>query len=512
MAVRPASPATVQSPDRPTIPVTSPISGEVIGRVPHHTPEDVIAAVERVRAAQPEWAARPFRERAKVIKRFHDRLLSSKDEIMAVIQAEAGKSRRDAFVEIFAVAAEARYYACNGWRFLKPRRARPAIPLRNRVRVYYHPHGVVGIISPWNFPLILSVGDAIPALLAGNGVVVKPATLAPLSIHRAREELIECGLPEDLMQIVTGPGSEIGNTLIDHVDYVMFTGSTRVGRRVAERAARRLIPYSMELGGKNALIVLPDADLDHAAIGAVEGAFNNCGQVCINWERVYVDARVYDEFIARLIRKTEELRLGPGQGHDVDLGSLVNEEQVRAVEAHVQDAVSKGARILTGGRRRPDLGPCFYEPTILADVTPEMAVHSEETFGPVLSVYRVESLEEAIQKANDNPYGLHFGVFTRDRHRGERIATRLEAGSVSVNDTYINWAAMDAPMGGLKQSGLGRRHGPEGIRKYTEPQTIVINRTNLQIGSQKTALSFDRWLEDLLTFMLRVWRHIPLIR
>jgi succinate-semialdehyde dehydrogenase/glutarate-semialdehyde dehydrogenase len=495
-----------------TLVITNPISGEPVAEVKRFGAADVIEAVEKARRAQPAWAARPYRERARVVRRFHDRLLDRRDDLMGVIRAESGKSRRDAFVEVFAVAAAARYYAYNGARHIRPRRAKPAIPLRNRTRIVYHPVGVVGITGAWNFPFILTIGDAIPALLAGNGVVIKPASIAPLAALWARETLVEVGLPADLLQIATGVGKEIGDTLVDQVDCLMFTGSTKVGRAVAQRAAQRLIPYSMELGGKNAMLVLADANLDHAAIGAVEGAFNNSGQVCINWERVYVDASIYDDFVERLTRRTNELRLGPDATFEVDLGALMSAEQVAITDTHVRDAVSKGAKLIAGGRRRPDLGPLFYEPTILADVTPEMRVCSEETFGPVLAVYRVESAEEAIRQANDSRYGLHHGVFTRDRRQGERIARQLEAGIVCVNDTYASWAAMDAPMGGFKESGVGRRHGPEGIRKYTEAQTIVVNQTPYQIGSYKTALSFSPFLERALTLLLRIWRYLPFIR
>lgn len=494
------------------IPVMNPVTGQEAGRVPRCSPDDVIAAVDRARAAQAAWAASPFRERAGVMICFHDLILSRSGELFDVIQSESGKSRRDAFVELFAVACELRHYAYHGERYLRPRRAKPAIPFHDRVRVTYHPLGVVGVISPWNFPFILSVCDAIPALLAGNTVVVKPATLTPLSALWARERLIECGLPPDAFQVVTGPGSELGNALIDQVDFVMFTGSTEIGRKVAERTARRLIPYSMELGGKNALIVLPDADIRHAARAVIEGAFNNMGQVCINFERAYVHSQVYDAFIEALVSQTGRLRLGAGRDFSTDLGCLSSEEQLRSVEEYVEDAVSKGAQVLAGGKRRPDLGPLFCEPVILADVTPSMDLHAEETFGPVLSVYRVETVEEAIRQANDSRYGLHAAVMCGSRKRGEAVARQLQAGSVCVNDSYVNWAVMDGPMGGFKESGVGRRHGAEGIRKFTEPQTIITNLTPWQISSYETALSINDRLAGLLLRLLRAWRHVPFFR
>lgn len=498
--------------EQAAITVTNPVTGEPAGRVPRCTPADVIAAVGRARAAQPAWAAQPFRARAAVAIRFHDLLLDRRDEMMDVLQSESGKSRRDAFVELFAVANEARYYAYHGGRALRPERVRPAIPLRERAVVVRHPVGVVGVLAAWNFPLVLAAGDTLPALLAGNGVVVKPASLTPLTALWFADAIREAGLPDGLLQIVTGPGSVLGDALIDHVDYLMFTGSTAVGRRVAERAASNLIPFSMELGGKNALLVLPDANLPHAARVAIEGAFNNAGQVCINYERAYVHEAVYDAFTAELVRQVEGLRLGATRGYDTDTGSLSGEGQLDAVEAHVADAVGKGATVLAGGQTRLHLGPYFYAPTVLAGVTPEMDVYAEETFGPVLSVYRVGSVEEAVAQANDSRYGLYFGVATRDRARGRQVAEQLAAGTVAVNDSYIGWAVMDAPLGGMKESGIGRRHGPEGIRKYTEAQTIVANRTPWQIGTRESALAMNERLARTLVALLRLWRRIPFLR
>ncbi len=498
--------------DQHEIRVINPVTGDVAGIVPHHTPDDVIAAVHTARAAQPAWAALSFRERMHIFKRFHDAILDRRDELFDVLQSETGKSRRDAFVELFAVASEARYLIANGPRALKSHRIKSAIPLRDKSTVVYHPVGVVGVISPWNFPFILSISDALGALLAGNGVVIKPASLTPLSALWARDLIIECGLPSDLIHVVTGPGRELGEALIDNIDYLMFTGSTETGRKLATRAANRLIPYNMELGGKNALIVLPDSDVKHAATVAIEGTFNNAGQVCINFERAYVHHDIYDRFTQELILQTEALRLGASPDFSADFGSLISQEQLTTVENHVGDALQKGAQILTGGHHRPDLGPYFYEPTILTGVSPDMKMYAEETFGPVLALHSVESVEDAIHQANDSRYGLHFAVMGGDRRRAEQVAHKLEAGSVCVNDSYMIWAAMDGPMGGFKDSGMGRRHGPDGIRRFTEPQTITTNRTRIQISSYETALAINKRLADLLSFALKLWRHIPFIR
>lgn len=503
-------PRTARS--QPVITVTSPLTGEPVGEVPRASAADVVTAVERARAAQPEWAALPFDKRAEVILRFHNLIIQQREELFDVLQSETGKSRRDAFVELFAVAAEARYYAYHGEEFLAAHRTKSAIPLRDVTRVRYEPVGVVGVISPWNFPFILTAGDTIPALLAGNAVVLKPASLTPLTALWMAEKMAEAGLPESLLQIVAGPGRELGSAIIDNVDYIMFTGSTAVGKSVAEQAARRLIPASMELGGKNAMVVLSDANIPHAAQVALEAAFNNAGQVCIDIERLYVMQDIYDVFVSELVRQAAELRLGSDHTYNNDIGSLISAEQFELVEEHVQDAVSKGARVLAGGRPRPDVGPLFYEPTILEGVRAGMTVYREETFGPVLSVYPVATPEEAVEQVNDSRYGLYHVVGTGNRQRGEEIASQLQAGTVTINDSYMGWAAMAAPMGGFKESGIGRRHGPEGIRKYTNSQTILYNRTNWQIGSGETALAFNERLADLLAALLKLWRYIPFLR
>lgn len=508
------TPSEVMTPDqpRPMMDVTNPVTGELVGQVPRQSPAEVAAAVEKARAAQMAWGALPFRQRAGVFKRFHDLILDRGDELYDVIQSETGKSRRDAFIELFAVAAEARYYAYHGGRALRSNTIAGAIPFRERVRIVHQPVGVVGIISPWNFPFILTAGEAVAPLLAGNAVVLKPASLTPLTALWAADRLAEAGLPEDLFQVVTGSGSVLGNALIDQVDMIAFTGSSDVGQMVAARAGRNLIPATMELGSKNAVIVLPDADLKHTVQVVIEGSFCTAGQACIDYERAYVHVDVYDRFLAELVRQTRQLRMGSTGEFDTDVGTLISADQLETVEAHVMDAQMRGAQVLVGGNRRPDLGPYFYEPTVLVDVPCDAIVHKEETFGPVLSVYPIQSVDEAIVRANKTRYGLHFAVATGDRRLGEAVARRLEAGSVAINDSYYIWGAMGAPMGGFKHSGIGRRHGPDGIRKYTEPQSIQINQTRWQINSGETALAVNERLAKLLVRALKIWRHIPFLR
>jgi succinate-semialdehyde dehydrogenase/glutarate-semialdehyde dehydrogenase len=348
---------------------------------------------------------------------------------------------------------------------------------------HHPPKGLVGIISPWNYPLTLGISDALPAIVAGNAVLAKPDDQTPFSALWAVRLLEEAGMPQGLVQIVTGPGSELGTPIIEQSDFLMFTGSTSTGRRVAAQAGERLIDCSMELGGKNALLVLDDAHVGKAAAGAVRAAFSNAGQLCISIERIYVPTVLWDEFVDRFVAAAKAVTLSAALDYSADMGSLINETQLETVTQHVDDAVQKGATVLAGGRPRPDIGPYFYEPTILTGVREGMTAFADETFGPVVSLYPVQGEQEAIEKANDSPYGLNFSVWTSDPKRGRHVATQLQAGTVNVNEGYAAaWASVDAPMGGMKASGLGRRHGEHGILKYTEPQTIAIER-GLPVGA-----------------------------
>ena len=335
---------------------------------------------------------------------------------------------------------------------------------------------MVGVIGPWNFPLTNSFGDCIPALAAGNAAVLKPSQTTPLTSLLMAEMLDECGLPEDVFAVATGDG-QTGAELIDHVDFVMFTGSTETGKKVMERASKTLTPVGLELGGKDPMIVLADADLERAANVAASSSMNNGGQVCISIERVYVEAPVYDEFVTKVAAKVRALRqadpaAGPGK---VDVGAVIFPPQIDIVDAHVKDAVAKGARVLAGGGPAPGPGR-FYQPTVLADADHTMDCMTEETFGPTLPIMKVGDAEEAIRLANDSPYGLAASVFSKNTKRGEAVARRVQAGAVCVNDAQINYFALELPMGGWKASGLGSRHGREGIRKYCAQQTLLVTR------------------------------------
>lgn len=457
-----------------TLTPVSPYDGAVTAEIPTSTADDVVEAVGRARLAADAWRQRTFAERAEIILRFHDALISGQDEVIDLIQWEMGKSRFSAWQEVPQVANLARHYARVGDRYLAESTIRGLVRGLTRVREVRVPKGVVGIISPWNYPLYLGVGDVIPALLAGNTVVSKADSQTALTLLWTRRCLVEAGLPADAWQVVVGPGSVVGEALIDNVDYICFTGSTATGRRVGARAGERLIGASLELGGKNPAIVRADADLQKAAEGIVNAAFTNTGQMCIHLERVIVDAEVYDDFRAALVTATEALSLGQAYDYSVTVGSLASADQLAVVEEHVEDARANGAVVLVGGRRRPDLGRFVYDPTILEGVTPGMAVRNEETFGPVLSVYRSDSDDEAVVMANEGSYGLSASVWSRDVAGAKAMGRRIRAGSVNVNDGAGAAAgSIEAPMGGMGDSGLGRRHGAEGIRRFTESQTLA---------------------------------------
>ncbi|MET8469954.1 succinic semialdehyde dehydrogenase [Streptomyces sp. NPDC006422] len=455
----------------------TPFTGEKLADLPESTPEDVATAFERARAAQEVWAKTPVRKRAAVLLRFHDLVLARQAEVLDLIQLETGKARLHAHEEVQAVAVASRHYGRKAPAYLKPKGHTGAVPTLTKVTELRQPRGVVGQIAPWNYPLELSVGDALPAFVAGNAVVMKPDTETCLTALWARDLLIEAGLPSEVFQVVIGDGPVVGPELVKHADYVSFTGSTRTGREVAQGAAARLVGVSLELGGKNAMLVLEDADVEKAAAGAVRACFSSAGQLCISIERLYVHESIADEFVARFAARTKAMRLGRSLAYGAEMGSLVGERQLETVTRHVDEAVAKGATLVAGGVARPDIGPYFFEPTILDGVEAPMAVCTEETFGPVVSIYRFGDEDEAVSLANSTPYGLNSSVWTKNAKRGHEVAARLRTGTVNINEGYAPaYGSVQSPMGGMKESGLGRRHGSEGILKYTEAQTIAHQR------------------------------------
>ncbi len=484
---------------------TAPFTGQPLGDVPVGTADDVVSAVERARVAQDGWGRVPVADRQRVLLRLHDVVLARAADLMDLIQWESGKVRKQAYDEVGHIALTARYYARRSARLLAPRRAMGVIPVLSSVQVHQSPKGVVGIIAPWNYPFVLSMCDGIAALAAGNAVVLKPDQQTSFTALRGAELLAEAGLPDDLWQVVPGEGAVVGTALVDTCDHICFTGSTATGRLVAERAARRLVGCSLELGGKNPMLVLADADLDRAAEGAVRACFDSAGQLCVSMERLFVADEVHDAFVDRFVRRVQAMRLSAQLDFGGDMGSLVSPRQLDTVRDHVADAVARGATVLAGGRARPDVGPLFFEPTVLAGVTPEMTCHGTETFGPVVSVHRFGSDDEAVARANEGAYGLNASVWSRDTGRARRVAHRIRCGSVNINDAYgATFGSIDGPMGGMRESGLGRRQGPEGLLRFCEPQTVAVQRG--------IPMSGPDWLSDrawtrTLDVALRVLRQ-----
>ncbi|MER6943543.1 succinic semialdehyde dehydrogenase [Nonomuraea sp. NPDC000554] len=489
--------------------IIAPFTGEPLTELPVSSPDDVRTAYGKARAAGTGWAALPAVERARPFLLLHDAILDRRDEILDILQDETGKARKHAFEEVLDVAGCALYYARRAPGLLVPRRRAAIFPLATQVRELRQPKGVVALISPWNYPLSLGVTDAVPALLAGNALVHKPDTQTAQSTLWTIDLLAELGMPREIWQVVLGEPAEIGDALLDGADYVAFTGSTRGGRKIAEEAAKRLIGCSLELGGKNPMLVLDDADVDRAVQGAIRACFTNAGQLCLSVERLYAHESVFDVFAERFARQAGNLKLGAGHDWSVQMGSLTSQRQLDAVTAHVEDAVAKGAKLLTGGKPRPDLGPYFYEPTVLTGVTEDMRLCREETFGPVVAVSAFSSDGEAVELANDTAYGLNASVWTSDPSRGRALAARLRAGTVNVNEGYASaYASYDAPMGGMKASGLGRRHGAEGLLRYTEAQTVASQASWLGF-EPPFDLSAETWA-DVLATTLKTMRRLRL--
>ncbi len=456
--------------------VRNPATGELISTQPVHGPADVAAAAQRARSAQPAWEELGHSGRRQWLGLWRDWIMENLDPIADLLQEESGKVRQEAAAETPLVCDAINYYGRTAAGFLADERIAAHNPLLKgkALRLVYRPFPLVGIISPWNFPLLLSLGDAIPALAAGCAVVIKPSEFTPL----AAKELVrgwteEVGGP-GVIEIVTG-GGEPAQALIDEADFVQFTGSVATAKKVMARAAETLTPVSCELGGKDPMIVLDDADPVRAANGAAWGGLANSGQICLSVERVYVADQVYDDFLTALLERVRSVRQGPDEPpYTNEIGAMTNPAQIGIVEDHVADAVAKGARVLTGGKRLDGPGD-YYEPTVLVDVDHSMKVMSDETFGPVIPVMKVTSVDEAVRLANDSPYGLAASVWG-EKERAVQIARRLEVGAANINDVLLNYIAFSIPMGGWKESGIGVRWGTQGIRKFCRTESLVITR------------------------------------
>lgn len=495
-----------------TIVDTNPATGEVLTELPCATSEEVQAAVRCANAAQPAWQATRVSRRVEVLRRFQDLLRDRAPEIAQLICREAGKPTVEAIsTEVLVVLDAAEFCIRTAHRFLRDQ----PVPHGNlamkskRGMLVREPYGVIGIISPWNYPFSTPAVETLAALVLGNAVVIKPSEFTPLAALELQKLLYAAGLDPDLLQVVIGEGPTGAALLDSAVDKVVFTGSVATGKRVAETAARHLLPVVLELGGKDPMIVLPDVDLDVVTSGALWGAFMNAGQTCLSVERCYVHRSIYEPFLQRMVEKIGKLRVGDGLDSEVEMGPLINERQLRTVEAHVNDAVERGARLLAGGRRLTELGPNFYAPTLLADVTADMRVIQEETFGPVLPVAAFDSEQQAVERANDSEFGLAASVWTRDRKKGEALARQIKAGTVMVNDMISCFGISEAPHGGFKQSGIGRTHGEMGLAemvqvKYIDSDLLPNMRKVWWYGYGER---FQQLMESLMRMMFsrRLW-------
>ena len=456
-----------------------PATGQEIGRVPLRSIGDVRDAVARARAAQPAWSERPFNDRAIVFSRAREIILNQIDEIARLISRETGKPVAEAVsMEIVPTLDLMHYFARNTADLLRPQRidiGQYGLMGRSS-RIVYKPLGVIGIISPWNFPWATPLDEVVMALMAGNSVVLKPSELTPFTALKIGEVLSASGLPKGLLEIVTGDGST-GAALVDSgVDKIMFTGSVATGKRVAEVAARHLTPTVLELGGKDPMVVLDDANLANAARAAVWGAFANSGQACASVERCYVHESIAPKFIELVVKETGELKQGSSLTDEIDVGAMSNERQLRIVEQHVRDAEAKGGKILVGGNRDEQSFGWFHEPTVITNVDHSMTLMREETFGPVLPIMTFKSDEKAVELANDSIYGLTASIWSNNIARAQRLATQIEAGTVMVNEVVYTHGIAQTPWGGVKQSGYGRTHGRLGLLEMVSPRHIHVNR------------------------------------
>ena len=461
-----------------TLVTTNPATGEVLAELPCATPDEVRSAVQRAKAAQPQWQATPVRERIALLRKFQQLLHERREAVAQLICREVGKPTAEALAtEVLVVLDATEFCIRHAHRFLREQPLPHGNILMNikRGKLVREPYGVIGIIAPWNYPFSTPAIETVGALVTGNAVVLKPSELTPLIALELERLLRDAGLHPDLMQAVVGEGPS-GAALVDSpVDKIIFTGSVGTGRRVAEAAARRLVPIVLELGGKDPMIVLDDADLEVATSGALWGAFMNAGQTCLSVERCYVHRGLYEKFLAMCRDKIARLRIGNGLDSEVEVGPMIHERQLRIVEAHVNDAVQSGARLLTGGRRLTEIGPNYYAPTLLADVTNDMRIMREETFGPVLPVAPFDSDDEAIRLANDSDFGLAASVWTGDRRRGEAMAAQIKAGTVMLNDVISSFGIADAPHGGFRHSGIGRTHGELGLQEMVQVKYVNVD-------------------------------------
>ena len=461
-----------------TVPSINPATGQVIACFERTSPERVPEIVFRARAAQSTWAKLPIRERCAKLRGLRERIMAARNDLADAVVRESGKPRVEAlFADVFVALDSAEYWSKNAANTLRTQRVPHHSTAAKAKRGYLacDPLGVVAVISSWNYPLAIPLSQIIPAVVAGNAVVCKTSDFTPQCGALIEKPFIDAAFPKDLVTVVQG-GGEVGQALIDAApDKVMFTGSVATGRRVAEACAKKLIPSVLELGGKDAMVVLADADLDVASSAAVWGGYTNCGQVCLSVERLFVEQGVAGKFIRLCVEKTKKLRLGPGTDASTDVGPLIRPQHVQRMSDLIRDAVSRGAKVLCGGNPRPDLGPNFFEPTVVTGVDSSMRLFQEETFGPILAIQTVRDAKEAIVRANDSPFALAASVWTKNQSRGMSIAAELRAGAVMVNDAISYFGIAEAPHGGCGASGWGRTHGKAGLLEMVQMKYIDVD-------------------------------------
>jgi succinate-semialdehyde dehydrogenase / glutarate-semialdehyde dehydrogenase len=481
-----------------TISVVDPLTGHTLHEIKNFSQAEVALAFEDARAAQGAWAKISPTQRSKIASRLNDLLAKNQDEMLNILQSETGKSRAHAFEELSGALGAISYYAKVTPKLMRRKRVKAGVPLLLSAYVEPTPVGVVGIITPWNYPLTLTMMDVIPAIMAGNAVVQKADNQTAKTVRFGRDLAIEAGVPEMIWQVVHGDPQIVGNAITDNADYVAFTGSTPTGRLVAERAAKRLIGYSLELGGKNPMIVMPGANLTEAAEIAIGSAFGNVGQLCVSIERLYIPNHAKAEFEKILKERIETLTIGSSRSFDFDLGALTSSAQIERVAGFVERAVAEGGRIITGGKKLADIGPNFFAPTVITDLPLAAEILSKEVFGPVIALVGYDSLDEAVKLANATEFGLNASI-VGDKAQALELASDLMAGSVNINEGYrATMASMAAPMGGMKQSGMGRRSGPGGLLRFTETRTIGV-ANKLPIGLPIRAKDYKKMAPLMVT-------------
>lgn len=460
-----------------SVPLINPANAKRITDVAQQTEQQVGEAIAQLRSQSASWAATPVRKRAAILAKLHDVMFENQDNLLDVLQLETGKSRAHAFEEFAGATGAARYYGKHSPDFMAKESTRGGVPLLTRTWVEHEPVGVVGIITPWNYPMALTMLDVLPALAAGNTVIQKADNQTPLTVLFCRLMAVKAGLPEGVWTIVAGDGATVGNAITDRVDYVAFTGSTNTGRTVAERASKRLIGYSLELGGKNPMIILPGAKVDHAAEITIAGAFGSAGQLCVSTERVYVHNSIKDAYILELVSRVEDLKLGKTGKFDTDIGTLTSKAQFDRVSGFIADAKENGAHVLAGGVAGTEDGPYFFKPTVMVDVNEGARMFRSEVFGPVVAVEGYDNIDEAVAKANDTEFGLNASVIG-PQSEAIKVASRIKAGSVNINEGFrASFASMESPMGGMKASGMGRRNGKQGLIRFTDTRTVGVAAT-----------------------------------